>query len=133
MRSIVVFVFINILINCSEIGQPNSYRGTEAKTKLLIAAEIGDYAAYKALFTEQGLTGAELENRTKEEVVTATAINLTLFDLDSSKFYPKSKVSECKFSLETYGNLFKISSYVTYSAFEECDFSATGVIATKKR
>ncbi|TGM87909.1 TIGR04452 family lipoprotein [Leptospira licerasiae] len=133
MRSILSLFLINILLNCSEIGQPNSYRGNEAKTKLLLAAEIGDYAAYKALFTEQGLTGSNLESRTNEEVITATAINLTLFDLDSSKFYPKNKVGECEFSLESYGMLLKISSYVIYSAFEECDFSSSGVIATKKK
>jgi len=124
---------IIIYFNCSEIDQPNSYRGNEAKTKLLLAAEIGDYATYKAVFTEQGLSGANLENRTNEEVINATLINLTVFELDSSKFYSKAKVSECEFVLQTYGLLLKISSYITYSAVDECDFSSSGVIATKKK
>ncbi|EIE01470.1 TIGR04452 family lipoprotein [Leptospira licerasiae] len=133
MRIIAVIILLNSFYYCSEIGQPNSFRGNEAKAKLILAAEIGDYAAYKEVFTEQGLTGATLESRTNEEVLAATAINLTLFDLDNSKFYPKSKISECEFSLETYGVLLRISSYITYSAFEECDFSSSGVISTKKK
>lgn len=133
MRNLVLSLLILTLFNCSEIGQPNSYRGNEAKTKLLLAAEIGDYATYREVFTEQGLSGANLENRVNEEVINATLINLSLFELDSSKYYSKSKVSECEFVLQSYGILLKITSYITYSAFDECDFSSSGVIATKRK
>ncbi|TGL29712.1 TIGR04452 family lipoprotein [Leptospira koniambonensis] len=133
MRILTAILFLSFFIRCSEIGQPNSFRGNEAKEKLILAAEIGDYAAYKAVFTEQGLTGSDLENRTTEEVLNATLINLTVIDLDSSKFYTKAKIGECETVLQTYGVLLKISSYITYSTFDECDFSSAGIIATKKK
>ncbi|TGK39798.1 TIGR04452 family lipoprotein [Leptospira andrefontaineae] len=114
---------IGLITNCliwDAVGLTETYRGDEAKKKLIGAARVGDYLMADIAYQEDGYTGEELISRTLLDVIMASLINETVMSLNESRYYRKREVNECAKVLSYSGPIFDFDSFVIYSFNSTC-------------
>lgn len=132
-------ITINLLIlfaitNCvavDTLGFTDTYKGDEAKKKLLAAAKIGDYLTANAYFTDQGETGSELESHVLSQVILASFIDEVVFNIDGSKYYKKKDVDNCAQVIQFLGVALDYDSFTTYLTNRTCRLSPNDMFFDK--
>ncbi|PJZ49189.1 TIGR04452 family lipoprotein [Leptospira saintgironsiae] len=125
-RFYITILIILSVANCvavDTLGITDTYKGDEAKKKLLAAAKIGDYLTANAAFTEQGYTGSQLDSLVATQVITASIIDEAVFSLDESKYYKKKDVDNCAQVIQFLGVALDYDSFTTYLTNRTCRLS----------
>ncbi|WP_244283115.1 TIGR04452 family lipoprotein [Leptospira neocaledonica] len=124
MKQIYITLLIALSItNCVAIdtlGLTDTYKGDEAKKKLLDAAKIGDYLTANSYFTDQGYTGSQLSSLVATQVLTASFIDEAVFNLDESKYYKKKDVDNCAQVIQFSGVALDYDSFTVYLTNRTC-------------
>ncbi|PKA15660.1 TIGR04452 family lipoprotein [Leptospira haakeii] len=124
LGTILTVLSIGFITNCliwDAVGLTETYRGDEAKKKLIGAARVGDYFLADSTNKADGYTGDELISRTLLDVIMASLINETVISLNESRYYRKRDVNECAKVLSYSGPIFDFDSYVMYSFNSTCN------------
>ncbi|MGJ4747631.1 TIGR04452 family lipoprotein [Leptospira sp. SA-E8] len=133
-RIYITIMIILSVINCvavDTLGLTDTYKGDEAKKKLLAAAKIGDYLTANAAFTEQGYTGSQLDSLVATQVITASIIDEAVFSIDESKYYKKKDVDNCAQVIQFLGVALDYDSFTTYLTNRTCRLSPNDMILDK--
>lgn len=123
LGTILTVLSIGFITNCliwDAVGLTETYRGDEAKKKLIGAAKVGDYLMADIVYKADGYTGDELISRTLVDVIMASLINETVISLNESRYYRKRDVNECAKVLSYSGPVFGFDSFVIYSFNTTC-------------
>ncbi|TGK05900.1 TIGR04452 family lipoprotein [Leptospira selangorensis] len=125
MKRIYITMLITVLMaNCiavDTLGLTDTYKGDVAKDKLLAAAKIGDYMTATAYFTDQGYTGSQLDSYVLAQVMLASFIDETVFNLDESKYYKKHDVDTCALVIKFLGVAADLDSFTSYLSNKTCN------------
>ncbi|EMJ97188.1 TIGR04452 family lipoprotein [Leptospira sp. WS58.C1] len=118
--TILMLLFVLNCIAVDTLGITDTYKGDEAKEKLLAAAKVGDYLTATEYFTDQGYTGAELDSYVMAQVILASFINETVFNLDESKYYKKKDVDDCAQVIQFLGVVADYDSFTSFMTNRTC-------------
>ncbi|EIE01325.1 MULTISPECIES: TIGR04452 family lipoprotein [Leptospira] len=137
MKKINIFIITllySFLVNClvvDTLGLTDTYKGDEAKKRLINAAMVGDYLTANAAFTAQGKTGSELESYVIADVLYASFIDELVFKVDESKYYKKRDVEDCATVIRSFGVLTDFDSFTTYLSSDYCNISPNDLYIDK--
>ncbi|MEI1278734.1 TIGR04452 family lipoprotein [Leptospira venezuelensis] len=125
-RIYITMLIIFSITNCIAIdtlGLTDTYKGDVAKDKLLAAAKIGDYLTASAYFKDQGYTGSQLSSYVLAQVILASFIDETVFNIDESKYYKKKDVDDCAQVIQFLGVIVDYDSFTTFMTNRTCRLS----------
>ncbi|TGK01305.1 TIGR04452 family lipoprotein [Leptospira langatensis] len=131
ISTITILLLMNIAINCLIVdatGLTNTYKGDEAKRRIINAAKSGDYLTAHAAFAAQGYTGSDLELMTLVDILLASAIDGAVINIDSSRYYKKGDVHACEVQIALLGVQLDTDSFSTYLFSPACELHPDGEI-----
>ncbi|TGK07509.1 TIGR04452 family lipoprotein [Leptospira semungkisensis] len=128
---IAILLFANMLTNCLVVdatGLTNTYKGDEAKRRIINAAKSGDYLTARAAFEAQGYTGSDLTFMTLLDILLVSAIDGAVINIDSSRYYKKGDVHACEVQIALLGVQLDTDSFSTYLISPACELKPDGEV-----